>query len=75
MDTMTDHRFPAPLPGPGIDTGISIAHTATMKDRAVRADKTLRRLEADAEALGGRELSLILECARESLRRRWGPLE
>lgn len=32
----------------------------------------LREVEMDADALGGRELSFLVSCAREVLERRWG---
>jgi|GEM_PF-6864462 len=42
-------------------------------ERAFDAWMMLRRLESQAEEIGGRELFLVISCAREVLERRWGP--
>lgn len=43
-----------------------------LRARARVIARQLREIEQEAEALGGRELFLVVSCAREVLERRWG---
>ncbi|KAA5604202.1 hypothetical protein F1188_17200 [Roseospira marina] len=54
---------------------IDLSGGDTARDKAREAWDLLGTLQTRAEVLGGRELWLILDCARHSLRRRWGPFE
>jgi len=42
------------------------------RSRARAISRQLREIEQQAEDLGGRELFLVVSCAREVLERRWG---
>jgi len=60
------------LEGPLAATGHS---DEEMRRRAYAAWHRLREAEQDAYALGGRELFMLVSCAREVLERRWGRFE
>lgn len=56
-----------------IQSNIRLPGGPTPREKARRAWKVLDLLLPDAQHLGDPEFVLILQCAQESLSRRWGP--